>query len=119
MLDRRTGGRVKAAGTEHLSPAMRRFYNVIARKYALQEQHRRLLITACEAHDRMTQAREQLAREGLTITTRHGEVRQHPCAAIERDSATRFARLLRELGLADEPENPRPPRLAGRYSGRR
>jgi phage terminase small subunit len=67
----------------------------------------------------MVQARQQLTREGLTITTRHGEVRSHPCASIERDSAIRFARLLRELGLADEAENPRPPRLSGRYAGRR
>ena len=66
----------------------------------------------------MTQAREQLATDGLTITTRHGEVRAHPCAAIERDSAIRFARLMRELGLSDEGETPRPPSLRGRYAGR-
>jgi hypothetical protein len=55
----------------------------------------------------------------LTITTRHGEVRAHPCASIERDSAVRFARLLRELGLADEAGAPRPPRPAGRYTSTR
>jgi P27 family predicted phage terminase small subunit len=97
---------------------MRRFFGVISRKYALLDQHQRLLIAACEAHDRMVQARERLAAEGLTVTTRFHEVKMHPCAAIERDSAIRFARLLRELGLSDEAENPRPPVLRGRYAGR-
>jgi P27 family predicted phage terminase small subunit len=75
---------------------------------------------ACEAHDRMSQARDLLAREGITITTRHGEVRVHPAIAVERDARTAFVRAIRELGLApdDEPDTPSPPRLSGRYAGR-
>lgn len=110
---------MKASDITHLSEDMRRFFRSIERRYQLEDQHRRLLVAACEAHDRMTQARLRLAHDGLTITTRHGEVRAHPCAAIERDSAVRFARLLRELGLADEAGAPRPPRPAGRYTSAR
>ena len=76
------------------------------------------LEAACEAHDRKTEARALLDAEGLTIKNRHGELRPHPGVAIERDSAIRFARMLRELGLSDEPSDSRPPRLSGRYAGR-
>ena len=78
---------------------MRQFYRRINRRYALQEQHRRVLIAACEAHDRSHQARELLERDGITINTRHGEVKVHPAVAIERDSRIAFMRAIRELGL--------------------
>src|SRR5688500_13828809 len=99
---------------------MQRFFKRIARDYKLQEHHYRLLCCACEAHDRMEQARDLLGTEGITIKTRHGETRVHPAVAIERDARTAFARCLRELGLApdEESQTPRPPRLSGRYTGR-
>ena len=65
----------------------------------------------------MTEARALVAKEGLTTTNRHGELRPHPAIAIEVASRTAFARCLRELALTDEPDN-RPPRLPGRYQGR-
>jgi hypothetical protein len=52
------------------------------------------------------------------VENRHDEIRPHPAVSIERDSAIRFARLLRELGLGDEPADSRPPALRGRYVGR-
>lgn len=92
---------MKKSGISHLSPDMRRFYGAITRKYSLLDQHQRLLIAACEAHDRMTAARDRLATDGLVITTRHGETRSHPCNAIERDSRVAFVRCMRELGLSE------------------
>jgi P27 family predicted phage terminase small subunit len=109
---------VKKPAIEHLSADMKRYYGVITRKYALLDQHQRLLIAACESHDRMTAARDRLAVDGLVIVTRHGETRAHPCCAIERDSRVAFVRCMRELGLSDEATPPRPPRLTGRYAGR-
>jgi phage terminase small subunit len=103
----------------HLSDAMRTFYRSIARKYALSEHHRRLLVEACESFDRKVEARAVLATEGLTTTNRHGEARPHPCVAIERDSRIAFVRVIRELGLSDDvPNESRPPRPQGRYAGR-
>ena len=110
---------MSAPSIEHLSADMRKFVRRIDRDFELEDHHRRLLVLAAEAHDRAQQARERLAKDGLTITTRHGEVRSHPCCAIERDSAIRFTRILRELGLAEHTgEATRPPRLSGRYVGR-
>jgi phage terminase small subunit len=84
----------------------------VVETWTLEEHHLRLLTLAGEAWDRCTQAREQLRRDGLTVTTRHGEVRTHPCVAIERDSRVAFARLLRELDLdVEAPEARRPPAL--------
>jgi P27 family predicted phage terminase small subunit len=102
----------------HLTRPMQRFYRRLTRSYQLLDHHRSILVAALEAHDRMEQAQAALLRDGLTLKTRHGEIRAHPCAAIERDSRLAFWRGLRELGLADEAESPRPPRLSGRYAGR-
>jgi phage terminase small subunit len=103
-----------------LSLEMQTFYRGISRRFDLSEHHRALLRCACEAHDRMDQARTLVATEGLTTIDRHGMVRPHPAVAIELASRTSFARLLRELGLADDVDSDanRPPRLSGRYRGR-
>jgi hypothetical protein len=104
---------------EHLSERMKSFCAGIRRKYRLSTHHLPLLVAAGEAHDRMTQARDILAVEGLIVTDRHGQSKQHPALGIEKDSAIRFCRLLRELALEDEiPAGSRPPRLPGRRYGR-
>jgi P27 family predicted phage terminase small subunit len=89
----------------HLSEAMQSWWTQTVEAYELDAHHLRLLETACDAWDRMVQARETLREEGLTVTTKNG-TRKHPCADIERDSRLAFARLIRELDL-DCPE-PRP-----------
>ena len=63
----------------------------------------RLLQAAVECWDRLQQARELLARDGLVIEGREVGMRPHPAAAIERDSRIAFARLIRELDLDVEP----------------
>jgi P27 family predicted phage terminase small subunit len=111
---------VKRTPPDHLSDEMKSAWRSWVRRYRFQGHHLRLLTLACEAWDRGAQARTQLETDGLTTTNRHGELRPHPAAAIERDSAIRFARLIRELALSDDdaPNDIRPPRLHGRYTGR-
>jgi P27 family predicted phage terminase small subunit len=110
----------KRPDINHLTPRMQAFFKRITSRYRLLDHHLAVLAATCEAHDRMQQATALLTKDGLTITTRHGEVRSHPAAAIERDSRTAFWRGLRELGLSDEDAEgvPRPPRPQGRYRGR-
>jgi Phage terminase, small subunit len=104
---------------EHLSDRMKAFCAGIRKKYRLGAHHLPLLVAAGESHDRMTQARDLLAAEGLIVQDRHGQPRPHPAVAIERDAVIRFARLLRELALEDEiSADSRPPRLPGRRYGR-
>jgi P27 family predicted phage terminase small subunit len=87
----------------HLSASARHWWETTVALYELQEHHLRLLQLACEAWDRAQQARAQIDRDGLTVSTADGGIRVHPCIAIERDSRLGFARILRELDLDVEP----------------
>ncbi|WP_312015860.1 P27 family phage terminase small subunit [Bradyrhizobium sp. JYMT SZCCT0428] len=87
----------------HLSDSTRVWWRLVVRDYELEAHHLRLLQAAGECWDRLQQARELLARDGLVIEGREGGMRPHPAAAIERDSRIAFARLIRELDLDVEP----------------
>ena len=96
---------------KHLSSASRAWFVHVCETFALEPHHVRLLVLACEAWDRAEQAREALAT-GLTYTDRFGAPRPKPEIAIERDSRTAFARLLRELDLdSGSAPDVRPPAL--------
>jgi phage terminase small subunit len=102
---------------KHLRPATKQWWQSVVRDFQLEEHHV-LLLTACaEAWDRIQEARELVATEGMFPTI--GRTRKlHPALALERDSKILFARLLRELSLdIDGPaeEYSRPPRISGRY----
>jgi P27 family predicted phage terminase small subunit len=92
---------------DHLSEAMQAWWRKVMADYDLDLHHQRLLEAACDAWDRMTQARAVLTDEGLTVATKHG-AKKHPAADIERDSRLAFARLLRELDLDAESPSERP-----------
>jgi len=101
---------------KHLKAATKRWWESIVREYVLESHHLRLLTLAGEAWDRCVQAREVLAKQGLTFTDRFGQPRSRPEIAIERDSRIAFARLVRELGLDHEggpSDAPQPPLIAG------
>jgi phage terminase small subunit len=100
----------RPAAPNHLSPAMKDWWDAVTADYDLDRHHLRLLEAACGAWDRMVQARIALAEHGLTYESQGGP-RARPEVAIERDSRLSFARLLRELDLDVAPEPPRPPSL--------
>lgn len=100
----------------HLAPATRRWFASVVRTYDCEEHHVRLLTAAAESWDRMTGAREALAREGLTFTDRFGQPRGRPELQVERDSRIAFCRCLRELALdVSAPDDPRAPNISGRH----
>ena len=90
----------------HLSLSTRQWWLTTVKTYVLQEHHLRLLEAACDAWDRMVQARAALLKDGLTVPGPDGSVRVHPCVAIERDARLAVARLIRELDLDTEPPVP-------------
>ena len=106
-------GRPRAPG--HLKPPTAAWFRNVIDEYELAPHHVKLLELAGEAWDRCQQAREALAEHGLTFNDRFGQPHARPEAAVERDSRTAFARLLRELDLdVAEPAPPsarRPPAL--------
>jgi P27 family predicted phage terminase small subunit len=103
-----------AAAPRHLTAATRRWHEAIAAEYQLEPQHLRLLVAAGEAWDEYQAARKIIATEGLVVRDRFGQAKPHPAVAIERDARTAFVRIIRELGLDDDPPpEPRPPRRGG------
>jgi P27 family predicted phage terminase small subunit len=103
----------------HLSDSTRVGWRSVVSEYQLEPHHLRLLQAAAECWDRLQQARELLARDGLVIEGREGGMRPHPAAAIERDSRIAFARLIRELDLDVEPPSSVRTSPAGLRSNRR
>src|SRR2546427_12831497 len=103
----------KPTPPKHLRAATRAWWADVFASYELEEHHVRLLTLAGEALDRGVQAREALAKHGLTYRDRFGTPRPRPEVAIVRDSAVVFARLVRELRLDVEPDDPRVPGLNG------
>lgn len=96
----------------HLEPATAAWWESVVADFELEPHHVRMLTLAAESWDRCQQAREEIAKHGLTFTDRLGTPRSRPECAIERDSRIAFARLIRELNLDIEaPEGSRPPRL--------
>jgi phage terminase small subunit len=83
-----------------LSPEARRLYDRVVAEYAVHDgAGQTLIIEACRALDRLNQARSILAADGLLQLDRFGVRKQHPVAAIERDSAQRMVAALRALRL--------------------
>ena len=111
--DRKTPRRRSQA---HLKPETWRWWQDVVDEWDLDEHHIRLLTLAAEAWDRCVEAREILAREGLTYLDRFDQPKPRPEVGIERDSRLAFARLLRELDLDAEPpkeSSSRPPGIQG------
>ena len=81
-----------------------------------------LLETMCAAFDRHQEATVVVSRDGLVVDGRFG-VRQHPAAAIARDSAQLMRALAKQLDVAlddDEPKLGRPgPKPTSRIKGQK
>jgi phage terminase small subunit len=97
----------------HLKASTRAWWLAVVTDWQLEQHHIRLLTLAGESWDRCQEAREQIRREGLTVPTKAGGPRLHPCVRVEQDSRLAFARLIRELDLDVMPpgDAKRPPSL--------
>lgn len=103
----------KTEAPKHLSAEASAWWNIVVRDYSLEHHHLRLLQAACEAWDRMQEARKALEAHGLIFMDTKGDPKTRPEVAIERDSRVAFARLVRELDLDVEApaDRSRPPAL--------
>jgi phage terminase small subunit len=88
---------------KYLRPDTQAWWNSVVVNYDLEDHAVRILLVACETYDRREQARELLAKKGLTFTDAKGMVRQRPECAIERDCAAAFLRAVRALKLEGPP----------------
>jgi phage terminase small subunit len=103
---------------KHLKTATKHWMQCILDEFEIDAADGSLqkLILAAEALDRTNEAREVVAKEGLTILDRFGQAKPHPAVGIQRDFSALHARLMRELNLTEAPDNARPPAL--RYGGK-
>jgi len=58
-----------------------------------------VLTTALEAHKRAREAREAIARDGMTVVGRDGQAKVHPLLAVERDARAGWLAAIKQLGL--------------------
>jgi phage terminase small subunit len=94
-----------AAPPADLSDQTKRWWIEIVRANDIKPHQFRTLLVAAQAWDRAEQARQTLSKHGLSFEDDRGMIRARPEVAIERDSAIRYLRAMRELGL-DKPEPP-------------
>jgi hypothetical protein len=100
---------------KYLTPkgAGRAFWADVHAEFEIRDSHHlQLLAEACSCLDRITEARKQIEKDGAFVRDRFSQIKEHPGQKTIRDNQILLARLLRELQLdAEEPDNPRPPRL--------
>ena len=87
----------------YLTAATRRWWEQTAERFGVEQPHLKLLTLAATAWDEHEKARKILARDGFTFEDRWGLPRSRPEIAIARDGRATFARLMKQLNLADEP----------------
>ncbi len=92
---------------KHLSVSSKTWWKQMVDVYNLKPHHLHLLKLAAEALDMAEEARKTLAHEGLTIHDRFGVARRHPATAVLQENRIAFARLLREIGVDEDEDEPR------------
>ncbi len=84
----------------HLSKESKRLWTEIVKEYVFDDAASlSVLQTALDARDRLTECRERINTEGLTITDRFGQVRPHPLLSAERDARSGVLQGFKMLGL--------------------
>jgi P27 family predicted phage terminase small subunit len=89
----------------YLAPTTRAWWIDIVHEFEISPHQGRTLECAAQSWDRYQEARQLLAKEGLTFVDSKGMIRAHPLCAVERDNRISYLRALRELGL-DKAEPP-------------
>jgi P27 family predicted phage terminase small subunit len=84
----------------HLTAEAKRLWAQLIAEYSIDDAAGRVLLqTALESYDRLAEARELLAREGIVVADRFGQAKAHPATAVERDARAQLLAALRALRL--------------------
>lgn len=87
-----------------LSLESRKLWNGIVSAFEMDHSGLALLKEACLALDRLREAQAILGKDGITVTDRFGQLRQHPATLIERDARNQMLKCLAALHLDCDPE---------------
>jgi len=105
---------MKIATTAVLSPQAQAWHDVLAAEYGITDAHGSLLLmTACEAFDRLRSCQGQISLDGEQIIDRFGQFKAHPLLAAERDARAQMLACLKALQLDVEPLEGHPGRPPG------
>ena len=89
-----------AIAPKHLSAESKILWNQLKTDFEIDDAAGLLLLrNALEAHDRLTEARKILRKEGCIVHDRWGQPKQHPASLVERDARTQVLAALRALKL--------------------
>ena len=85
---------------KHLGPSGKRFWNECVERYvfASPDQWRLLELIGVQL-DRLEGYRVAVEEDGVVITTKGGDLREHPSLSSERAASNTVRLLCRELGL--------------------
>jgi phage terminase small subunit len=98
---------------KNLSREARDLWRKILVYYELDDSALLVLHGGLECFDRMRQAQVAIAKQGLTIVDRFGQMKQNPNLLTERDSKAGLLRHLKALNLDLEPLHDGPGRPGG------
>jgi phage terminase small subunit len=89
---------------KHLSKAAKVWWRLVFATYSMDESGSFLLRTALECFDRIDQAREAIATDGLVIEDPlTKQKRMHPCLRVEKEARTGLLAAWRMLHIDIEP----------------
>ncbi len=104
----------KPTAPKTLSSEAARWWRELVDEYSVDDVAGRLLLmTALEAFGRMRQAQKALAKDGLVLKDRFGQIKPHPLNTVERDSRAQMLAALKALNLDIEPSRDGPGRPPG------
>ena len=95
----------KLVPPRHLEKCGREFWVAVVREYTLRETHLIVLLKACECLDQAEAARVELSRDGFSTDTGAGGLKTHPCVGVKKSALFTFVRLIRELGVSENPRS--------------
>ena len=88
------------AQIKQLSSEAGKLYRKIRRQWDIRDEPGlTLLLTACQALDRMREAQKLLTAEGIVKADRFGQDKPHPASQIEKESRAGLLQALKGLNL--------------------
>jgi len=85
---------------KQLTPEAGKLYRKIRRQWQIRDEPGlTLLLTACQALDRMREAQKLLAAEGIMRADRFGQDKPHPATQVEKESRAGLLQALKGLSL--------------------
>jgi hypothetical protein len=78
-----------------------RFWKELHAEFSFERDSVEILRVALDSYHDFLVARDEILKDGVTITSPSGQMRQHPCWQVERYARESFLRYMRALGISD------------------